>query len=594
VKEIIKKRIHDLLEQMQIQNLDAYIIFGTDPHLSEYLPEYWKTRSFISGFTGSAGMVIVSKEKAALWTDSRYFLQAEVEMSGTGIELVKMRTPDYPEPEEWLALNLKKGENVGTDQWCISVSQFRQMQSRVNKSGISLIESGDLLSGIWPDRPALPDAQIYEHEIRYACTSRLDKINTICNELEKSGANLQIITALDDLAWTFNLRGSDVECNPVFLAYAAVSKEKSILFVDSRKLSPELKNKLLADNIQIREYTEVVDFVKEMDERTRILIDPNRTNQAIYSIIPTHCKIVEGLSVPCRLKAIKTDAEILNIRNAMRKDGVAMIEFLHWMKNNLGKVPVTEYTVAKKLIDFRAEQPEFKGISFFPIVGYKEHGAIVHFHVTAENALPVEKDGFLLFDSGGQYLDGTTDITRTVALSELSDRQKSDFTIVLKGMISLTQAKFPVNTRGYHLDILARKDMWKNGLNYGHGTGHGVGYFLNVHEGPMSIRQEFNDRVIEAGMVLSNEPAMYRLREYGLRTENMMVCVKDETTEFGEFLRFDTLTLCPIDTNAINKSLLNPEEITWLNNYHQWVFKELSPMVNEALRDFLKELTLPI
>jgi Xaa-Pro aminopeptidase len=579
---------------MQIQNLDAYIIFGTDPHLSEYLPEYWKTRSFISGFTGSAGMVIVSKEKAALWTDSRYFLQAEVEMSGTGIELVKMRTPGYPEPEEWLALNLKKGENVGTDQWCISVSQFRLMQSRPNKSGISLIESGDLLSGIWPDRPALPDAQIYEHEIRYACTSRLDKINTICNELEKSGANLQIITALDDLAWTFNLRGSDVECNPVFLAYAVVSWEQSILFVESRKLSPELKNKLLADNIQIREYTEVVDFVKEMDERTRILIDPDRTNQAIYSIIPSHCKIVEGLSVPCRLKAIKTDAEILNIRNAMRKDGVAMIGFLHWMKNNLGKVPVTEYTVAEKLIDFRAEQPEFKGISFFPIVGYKEHGAIVHFHVTAENAFPVEKDGFLLFDSGGQYLDGTTDITRTVALSELSDRQKSDFTIVLKGMISLTQAKFPVNTRGYHLDILARKDMWQNGLNYGHGTGHGVGYFLNVHEGPMSIRQEFNDRVIEAGMVLSNEPAMYRLREYGLRTENMMVCVKDETTEFGEFLRFDTLTLCPIDTNAINKSLLNPEEITWLNNYHQWVFEELLPLVNEELRDFLKELTLPI
>ena len=594
MKELIKKRISDLRIKMQLQNLDAYVIFGTDPHLSEYLPDYWQTRSFISGFTGSAGMVIVSKEKAVLWTDSRYFLQAEKEMSGTGIELVKMRTPGYPDPEEWLALNLKKGVNVGTDQWCISVNQFRQMQYRLSKSGINLIESGDLFSGIWPDRSALPDSQIYEHEIRYACTSRQDKINTICDELEKSGANLQMITALDDLAWTFNLRGCDVECNPVFLAYAAVSKKQTILFVESRKLSPELRNKLLAENIQIREYSGVIDFLEELDESKRIFIDPERVNQAIYSKIPKQCKIVEGLSVPCRLKAIKTDAEILNIRNAMRKDGVAMIGFLYWLKNNLGRIQVTEYTVSEKLIDFRAEQPEFKGISFFPIVGYKEHGAIVHFHVSAENALHVKKDGFLLFDSGGQYLDGTTDITRTIALSELSDRQKADFTIVLKGMISLTLAKFPVNTHGYHLDILARKDMWQKGQNYGHGTGHGVGYFLNVHEGPMSIRQEFNDRVIEAGMVMSNEPAMYRLGEYGLRTENMMVCVKDETTEFGEFLRFDTLTLCPIDTNAINKSLLNPEEITWLNNYHQLVFDELSPLVNNELKDFLKELTLPI
>jgi Xaa-Pro aminopeptidase len=271
-----------------------------------------------------------------------------------------------------------------------------------------------------------------------------------------------------------------------------------------------------------------------------------------------------------------------------------MVEFLYWLKNNLGQIPVDEYTIAKQLTYFREKQPDFKGISFFPIVGYKDHGAIVHFRVTEDNALPVEKDGFLLFDSGGQYLDGTTDITRTIALSELNAQQKKDFTIVLKGMISLTLAKFPVNTRGYHLDILARKDMWKHGLNYGHGTGHGVGYFLNVHEGPMSIRQEFNDRVIEAGMVLSNEPALYRLGEYGLRTENMLVCLKDNTTEFGEFLKFDTLTLCPIDTNAIDKNLLNPEEVEWLNRYHQKVYNELEPLLTDELIAFLKEQTLPI
>lgn len=579
---------------MQEKGLDAYVVFGTDPHMSEYLPEHWQTRAFISGFTGSAGMVIVGLEKAALWTDSRYFLQAEEQLAGTGIELVKMRTPGHPEPTQWLKINLKKGAIAGTDEWCISVNQFNSMQNSLGESGIILKEAGDLLNEIWTDRPALPDSPVYEHELKYACTDRKDKIGIICAELEKSGANIQIITALDDLAWTFNLRGSDVECNPVFMAYASVSGAETILFIEPKKLSPELKKKLKSEGIQIREYTGLIEYLKQLSNTSKVLVDADRTNQAIKKNIPAHCQTFEGLSIPCRLKAIKSEGEIRNIRQAMRKDGVALVEFLYWIENNLGKIPVTEFTVAEKLTEFRSKQPDFKGISFFPIVGYKEHGAIVHFHVSEDNALPLEKDGFLLFDSGGQYRDGTTDTTRTIALSELTARQKSDFTITLKGMISLTCAKFPTNTRGYHLDILARKDMWQHGLNYGHGTGHGVGYFLNVHEGPMSIRQEFNDRVIEAGMVMSNEPALYRLGEYGLRTENMMVCLKDESTEFGDFLRFDTLTLCPIDTKAIEKSLLNPEETEWLNNYHQWVFEELGPMVNAELKVFLKEITQPL
>lgn len=594
MKELIKERISALRSEMQAAGIDAYLVYGTDPHLSEYLPAHWQTRPFISGFTGSAGMVIVTNLKAALWTDSRYFLQAEEELSGTRIELVKMRTPGYPDPAEWLKLNLKAGEQAGTDESCISVSQFRSMQNTLSQSGIILKESGDLTDKIWTDRPALPDTEIYEHELRFAGTDRLTKIANICSELEKSGADLQIITALDDLAWTFNLRGTDVECNPVFLAYAIVSKKETTLFIADPKLPSELKNKLEAEGIQIRNYTGLADYLKQIDQTTRILLDSDRTNQAIRKNIPEHCTVIEGLSVPCRLKAIKSEAEISHFRQAMRKDGVAMIEFLYWLENNLEKVPITEYTVAEKLTEFREKQPDFKGISFFPIVGYKEHGAIVHFHVSEDNGLPIKKDGFLLFDSGGQYLDGTTDITRTIALSELTARQKTDFTVVLKGMISLTLAKFPTNTRGYHLDILARKDMWQHGLNYGHGTGHGVGYFLNVHEGPMSIRQEFNDRMIEAGMVMSNEPAMYRLGEYGLRTENMIVCVKDETTEFGDFLKFDTLTLCPIDTKAIDKSLLNPEEVEWLNTYHQKVFDELAPLVNDELKTYLKELTRPI
>ena len=594
MKELIRNRISNLRAKMQEKSLDAYIIFGTDPHMSEYLPEHWQTRSFISGFTGSAGMVVVSLDKAALWTDSRYFLQAEEQLAGTGIDLVKMRTPGHPEPDQWIRMNLQKGDVTGIDEWSVSISQFAAMQSSLSASGITLKETGDLLDEIWTDRPALPDSLVFEHELKYACTSRNEKIEIIGTELKKGNADMQIITALDDLAWTFNLRGTDVECNPVFMSYAIVSAKETMLFVNPQKISAELKTKLESEGIQLKGYEEITVALQQLPAHSRILIDRDRTNQAILKNIPEQCLVVEGLSIPCRLKAIKSRGEINHIRNAMRKDGVALLEFLYWIENNLGKIPVTEYTVAEKLNELRAKQAGFKGISFYPIVGYKEHGAIVHFHVTEDNALPVEKDGFLLFDSGGQYLDGTTDTTRTIALGELTARQKSDFTITLKGMISLTNAKFPVNTRGYHLDILARKDMWQHGMNYGHGTGHGVGYFLNVHEGPMSIRQEFNDRVIEAGMVMSNEPAFYRLGEYGLRTENMMVCVKDETTEFGDFLRFDTLTLCPIDAKAIEKSLLNPEEIEWLNNYHQWVYDELSPLVNNELKGFLKEQTKPI
>lgn len=594
MKEIIRNRISDLRTQMQKEGLDAYVIFGTDPHMSEYLPARWQNRAFIAGFTGSAGMVVISKDKAALWTDSRYFLQAEDQLAETGIDLVKMRTPGHPEPDQWLKASLDKGAVVGTDEWCVSVNQFAAMKNSLTKAGIELREAGDLLDAVWNNRPALPDSPVFEHELKYTCTSRKEKIDMICSELEKAGANMQIITALDDLAWTFNLRGSDVEFNPVFVAYAAVSASETVLFVQENKLPEQLKTKLIAEGIKISPYESLTAYLNQLGTERKILIDRDRTNQAIRKNISEQCTVVDGLSVPCRLKAIKSAGEVNHIRNAQRKDGAALVEFIYWIKNNVGQLPVTEYTVAEKLNEIRAKQPGFKGISFYPIVGYKEHGAIVHFHVEEHNALPIEKDGFLLFDSGGQYLDGTTDTTRTIALNELSAKQKSDFTITLKGMISLTNAKFPVNTRGYHLDILARKDMWQHGLNYGHGTGHGVGYFLNVHEGPMSIRQEFNDRVIEAGMVMSNEPALYRLGEYGLRTENMMVCVQDESTEYGDFLRFETLTLCPIDRNAIEKSLLNAEEIEWLNNYHQWVHNELSPLLTDELKAFLKEETQAI
>lgn len=593
MKELIKKRLGDLRHKMKAQGFDASIIYGTDPHLSEYIPSHWQTRPFISGFTGSAGLVIVTDRKAALWTDSRYFLQADEELAGNGIELVKMRIPGHPEPDQWLRTNLSEGSVVGTDEACISVNQFRAMQKNLSRTSITLKGSGDLLSAVWKNRPPLPDSEIYEHELQYAGTDRKSKLEAICSKLDQMGADSQVITALDDLAWTFNLRGTDVEFNPVFLAYAYISRQQTVLFIDPRKLPALLKAKLHVEGIQTQDYDTLKSFLEQLPPLT-ILMDPDRTNQAIRESIPSNCNIIEGLSVPCKLKAVKTDDEIKNIRQAMRKDGIAMVSFLYWLKNILPTHPVDEYLVSQKLIEFREAQPDYKGISFFPIVGYKEHGAIVHFHVTKENALPVRQNGFLLMDSGGQYLDGTTDITRTIALSELTDRQKADFTFVLKGMISLSMAKFPVNTRGYHLDMLARNPLWQHNLNYGHGTGHGVGYFLNVHEGPMSIRQEFNEHALEPGMVLSNEPGLYRQGEYGIRTENMIVCVKDKNSAFGDFLCFDTLTLCPIDTSAIDKSLLSTEEINWLNSYHQRVYDELETLLDEELRVWLKEITQPI
>lgn len=593
MKEHIKKRISDLRAEMKAQKLDAYIIYGTDPHLSEYIPAHWQTRPFISGFTGSAGLVVVTALKAALWTDSRYFLQAEDELTGSEIELVKMRIPGHPEPDVWLRSNLPEGSFVGTDEACISVNQFRTMQKNLALTSITLKGSGDLLSAVWKDRPSLPDSEIYEHELQYAGADRKSKLEAIRSNLDQLGADCQVITALDDLAWTFNLRGTDVEYNPVFVAYAYVSRKKAVLFIDPRKLSALLKAKLHLEGIHTQDYSAFKSFLEQLPPST-ILIDPERANQAIRERIPSNCTVIEGLSVPTNLKAVKTEGEIKNIRHAMRKDGVAMISFLYWLKNILPTHPVDEYMVSQKLIEFRESQNDYKGISFFPIVGYKEHGAIVHFHVTQKNALPIGQDGFLLMDSGGQYLDGTTDITRTIALSALTERQKTDFTLVLKGMISLSMAIFPVGTRGYHLDMLARNPLWQHNLNYGHGTGHGVGYFLNVHEGPMSIRQEFNEHAIEPGMVLSNEPGLYRQGEYGIRTENMIVCVKDESSAFGDFLRFDTLTLCPIDTSAIDRNLMTLEEIHWLNSYHQRVYNELEPLLDDELTIWLKEITEPI
>ncbi len=593
MKNIIQSRVAALRAEMQKHNLDAWYISGTDPHSSEYLPDRWKTRAFISGFTGSYGMVVVTKNEAALWTDTRYFLQAEAQLEGTGISMMKLRVPGAVPPEEWLAEKLQEGSRVGMDSQTVSVAGFRSFKNILEKNNIELVETQDLLENIWENRPVISADKVFELDIKYAGKSRQEKQLEIGEELEKRGASFHVVTMLDELAWLYNLRGSDIGYNPVFTGFALISKDKSYLFVDAVKVDEDVKIRLENDGVELKSYTEFYNFLSGL-EGEQIFLDAGTASYAVYSSLAGKNEIEEGTSVVSLLKARKNPVELEGFRKAMKKDGVALVQFHHWLKETVGKENISEYDVGVKLKEFRAKQEGFKGESFPPIVGYKSHGAIVHLTVGPDDALPVEMEGVVLFDSGGQYYDGTTDITRTVALGEVTDQLKRDFTIVLKGMIGLSNARFPYGTKGCHLDILARQPMWNAGMNYGHGTGHGVGHFLNVHEGPMAIRQEYNENMIEPGHVMSNEPAFYREGLYGIRTENMMACVEIEETEFGRFLGFETLTLCPIDLKLIVPELLSDEEKEWINNYHKKVNQELKPLLDSKYHTYLDELTQEI
>ena len=590
MKSEIKQRLTALRAEMKKLGIDAWYISGTDPHSSEYLPKRWETREYIAGFTGSYGLVAVTLDKAVLWTDSRYFLQATEELEGTGIEMMKLRVPDAVLPDSWLSQNLPAGSKVGLDAQSLTVDAFRSLQKGFLKKDIELVETPDLLEAIWEDRPAVPGDKAFELDVKYAGVARPEKQQKIADELAAFGADIHVVSMLDELAWQYNLRGSDVPYNPVFTGFAVIGENESVLFVDPGKIDSELKSKLEADGVELKDYTTFYNYLTEIEGKT-IYIDPSTLNFAAYSALAGKNEIVEGTSLVAIQKALKNDTELEGFRNAMKKDGVALVECLYWLKETIGKETITDYAFGEKLAEFRAKQEDFKGESFPPIVGYKSRGAIVHLHIGADDGLPLEADGVVLFDSGGQYIDGTTDITRTVALGAVSDQFKTDFTLTLKGMIGLTQAKFPYGVKGCHLDILARQALWDNGMNYGHGTGHGVGHFLNVHEGPMAIRLEYNENLMLPGQVLSNEPAFYREGQYGLRTENMMVCVERETTEFGRFLGFDTLTLCPIDTTLIKVDLLTDKERKWLNDYHQWVNDELKPLLEDKYHEFLDELT---
>ena len=586
----IPRRLEALRRIMQRERLDAFYLSGTDPHMSEYLSDHWQTRRFISGFSGSYGEVVITPESAGLWTDTRYFIQAEEQLAGTGIRMHKLRVPEAVPVVQWLKLNLPPNARIGLDPYSMPLAAFRTFSEELSGLQPEFVFLPDLLDEIWENRPPLPGNPVFELEETITGESRAAKLQRIADATEARGAGCTVVTALDDLAWSFNLRGSDISYNPVFMGFALIGTGFRRLYAENGAVPENLREKLSAEGIGLHPYESVYRDLETLSGE-KVLIDPSTVNTAIFEALRKNNQIIEGNSFPTLMKAVKNETELAGFREAMRQDGVAVVRFLHWLKENVGGGQVTEYTTGRKLAWFRAQQPGFRGESFSPIVGYGDHGAIVHLSVDEKTANRVKPEGVLLFDSGGQYSTGTTDITRTVAVGPVTPQMRRDFTLVLQGMIRLSMAVFPAGTKGVHLDILARQALWENGLNYGHGTGHGVGHFLNVHEGPASIRQEYNPQEILPGMVFSNEPGLYRQGEYGIRTENMMVCTEKETTPFGRFLGFETLTLCPIDTTLVIPEMLLPREKEWLNDYHVRVRESLMPLVPEELRGFLEELT---
>lgn len=593
MKQIINERIHSLRMAFNPSGISAFIIPSTDPHLSEYVAPYWKSREWISGFTGSAGTVVVLSDRAGLWTDSRYFLQAATELAGTGITLYKEMLPETPTITEFLCQNLKPGEAVGIDGKMFSADQVEQMKRELAACHIQVNMYGDLPGQLWEDRPAMPDTSAYVYNLDFAGKSSEEKITAIRSKLKKKGAEGILLSALDEIAWTLNLRGSDVLCNPVVVSYLLITKNNIVYFIAPEKLTKTVRAYLETQDISIQPYLETESYLSKLNIKN-LLLNPAKTNYAIFSAVNPSCKIIRGESPVSLLKAIRNEREIAGVHAAMQRDGVAMVRFLKWLEEAVPSMQETELSIDEKLYEYRAAQLYFMGESFDTIAGYKEHGAIIHYSATPESSATLQPKGFLLLDSGAQYLDGTTDITRTIALGELTEEEKTDYTLVLKGHIALAMAKFPAGTRGAQLDVLARMPIWKQGMNYLYGTGHGVGHFLSVHEGPQSIRMNENPVILQPGMVTSNEPGAYKAGSHGIRTENLMLTRKAFEGQFGDYLEFETITLCPICTKGIIKELLTAEEVDWLNDYHQNVYNKVSPDLDEAEKAWLKKATAAI
>lgn len=588
----INKRVASLRDALQQKGLAAYIFPSTDPHNGEYVPEHWKAREWISGFNGSAGTAVVTTHSAALWTDSRYFLAAEEQLRDTPFLLMKDRLSQTPSIPQWLKQELPSGCRVGIDATVNSYAQYKLWFDELSESGIELVATTDILKEIWTDRPGIPLNPVEIHPLEFSGKSTASKLERIRKKMSTAKADMLVISELDEIAWTLNLRGTDIHCNPVFVAYLIITTESAILFIYEEKITATVSDWLQHSKVQTANYDRIFSFLSQFKNK-KIQIDLSSANYALVQAISSTCHLIDKHSPIAMMKAVKNPVEIKGYREAMKRDGVAMVKFLKWLKPAVQKGGQTECSIDKVLTAFRAEGAYYRGISFDTIAGYAHHGAIVHYEATEETDIPLRPEGLLLLDSGAQYLDGTTDLTRTIALGPVTEEEMHDYTLVLKGHICLAMVKFPEGSSGTQLDICARYAMWQEGINYLHGTGHGVGSYLNVHEGPHQLRMNYMPAPLQAYMTLTNEPGIYKAGKHGARTENTQLIIPFCEGEFGPFLQFDPLTLCPIDTTPIDWRMLTPDETEWLNSYHHRVYEELSPLLDEEHKIWLKEATQP-
>ncbi len=590
----INERLRSLRILMKDKGVTAYIVPTADPHQSEYVADYYKTRAWISGFTGSAGTVVVTEDDAILWTDGRYFIQAESQLKGSEYKLFKMGIPGFPSYMEWLKDNLKDGDTIGFDGRVFPQSAFEELEGLFEDMDIGFKYADDLVGEIWDNRGEIPKSDTFIHEVKYTGFIGKEKIQIVRDIMEEKGADYFLIGSLDDIAWLYNIRGRDVLNNPVTISYGLVSMDNAYLFIDRDKINGEVEKYLRENEVEIIGYEEVVDIVEGIEKDSTIILDKNRINRWLYDVIPDECMIIDEMDITTRLKAVKNEVEIKNQRNAYIKDGVALTKFLYWLDSNIGKIEITELSAGKKVEEFRQEQELYIEPSFGTISAYGANAAMAHYSASEDSNAVLQEKGFYLVDSGGQYLDGTTDITRTIALGDITDEEKRDFTLTLKGHINLNSARFLEGTTGYQLDIICRYPLWKEGIDFKHGTGHGVGFLLNVHEGPHRISSVPNNIALEKGMVVSIEPGVYKAGKHGIRIENIVVVDRDIETESGQFMKFETLSLAPIDLKAVDPSLLSQEEKDWLNNYHRNVYAKISPYLTEKEKTWLKEQTRSI
>ena len=589
----VNQRINNLRKLMTEKGITAYLIPTSDPHQSEYVADYYKGRIWISGFTGSAGTVIITPDEAILWTDGRYFIQAENELKGSEYKLYKMATPGFPTYVEYLSEKLKVGDTLGFDGRLVNQADVEKIENSIEEN-IKFVDQYDLVGDIWNTRPEAPVGDTFVHESKYTGLTTSEKIQQVRDEMKKKNADYFLLSSLDDIAWLYNIRGKDVPNNPVVISYALVTLVSAFLFVDSRKMNMEVESFLKDNGVSIASYEEIGEYVKNFGENSRVLLDKSRVNRWIFSSIPSTCKIIDEMNITTVQKGIKNPTEIESQKNAYLKDGVALTKFIYWLDKNIGKIEITELSAEEKLLKFRQEQELFIEPSFNTIAAYKENAAMMHYSASPTSFSILKAEGLFLVDSGGQYLDGTTDITRTMILGPITEEEKKDYTLTLKGHINLINARFLAGTNGHALDILCRYPLWQEGIDYKCGTGHGIGFLLNVHEGPHRFANVPNDIALKEGMIVTIEPGVYKAGKHGIRIENVVVVQKDIATDSGQFMKFDTLSFVPIDLEGVNSEMLSENEKTWLNNYHSDVYAKLSPYLNDEEKLWLEKETRAI